>query len=414
MYDQETNSPILTDALTGAIHIQELRDAAEQVKQWKNQIGITPYGNIGSGTYSQCRPDHKGCLITENGVLSVSDPLMLADWLEYSKQKLLTLLQDNISTTLHNILQHDEPNSVGDDSNEEAFIQVQLDVIQCLNAPIQASETISQTLKNNVQRLCCDELHIFMQKYMNAQGADEANLLYHFKKLHTCRQLRSYALSIIDPNNNTDSSTLRMLENMETQSLSRVQQSFGKLAKDNLKNYFNDEGGHLQNIMTIILSMLAPLPKVEQGDETKQLIAKAAFDSVTTAYLKYLMQRKYQKLEKSWYDVGKRIMQDAEYFNLNFVNENGSDYEQKMLLLKMGEIVQCRTLDTLKLLCSELYMKFPKESEEYIPTLLHWRGKWSRKQIKKVIDVSRDIEDHVRNGDHVRPHPRMHWWCCLS
>lgn len=75
---------------------------------------------------------HKGCLNTENGVLSLSDPFLLADWLEYSKQKLLTLLQDKISTTLHNILQHDEPNSVGDDSNEEACIQVQLDVIQVL------------------------------------------------------------------------------------------------------------------------------------------------------------------------------------------------------------------------------------------------------------------------------------------
>ncbi|KAG7334122.1 hypothetical protein KOW79_002529 [Hemibagrus wyckioides] len=489
MYDQETTPPILTDALSGARHIQELKDAAEQVKQWKNPNGITPYGNIGSGTYSQCRlkdyvmaveifvkdnfpslptnsqtpteqhlndvmslicntvtvlvpvledsvlvnylldsynqhlfgmfsllmdrsssvkdsffllqwvkkayfrPDHKGCLDTENGVLSLSDPFLLADWLEYSKQKLLILLQDKISTTLHNILQHDEPNSVGEDSNEEACIQVQLDVIQCLNAPIQASETISHTLKNDVQRLCCNELHTFMEKYMNAQGADEANLLYHFKRLHTCRQLRSYALSIIDPNNDTDSSTLLMLENTETQVLSSVHQCFGKLAKDNLENYFNNEGGRLKNIMTRILKMLSSLPKVEQGEETKQLIVKAALASVTRAYLQCLMRRKYQKLEKSWDDVEKRIMQDAEYLNVNFANENGSDYEQKILLLKMGEIVQCRDLDALKLLCSELYMKFPKESEEYIPTLLRWRGELSRKQIKEVIDNLTLTED---------------------
>lgn len=80
------------------------------------------------------RQAHKACLITQNCVLSVSDPLLLADWLEYSKQKLLTLLQENISTTLHSILQHDEPNGVCcDDSSEEAFIQVQLDVIQVLS-----------------------------------------------------------------------------------------------------------------------------------------------------------------------------------------------------------------------------------------------------------------------------------------
>lgn len=33
------------------------------------------------------------------------------------------------------------------------------------------------------------------------------------------------------------------------------------------------------------------------------------------------MQRKYQKLEKSWDDVEKRIMQDAEYLKVNFANE---------------------------------------------------------------------------------------------
>lgn len=76
--------------------------------------------------------DYKGYLITQNGALCISDPLLLAHWLKYSQQKLLKLLQDNISITLHNILQHDECNGVCDDSNEEAFIQIQLDVIQVL------------------------------------------------------------------------------------------------------------------------------------------------------------------------------------------------------------------------------------------------------------------------------------------
>ncbi|XP_047668932.1 uncharacterized protein si:dkey-196h17.9 isoform X2 [Tachysurus fulvidraco] len=502
LHGREKNIPILTDALKGAKHIQELIDAAEKVKKWKNQNGTTPHGNTSSGTCSQCtvkdflmtveifvennfptmptnsqtpteeylndamglicgmvtslvpvlddsilvnylldsynkrlfgmlfllldksssvndsffllqwvkktyfRQDHKGCMITGNSVLNVSDPLLLADWLQYSKQKLLTLFQGNISTTLHNILQHDQPNSVGEDSNEEAFLQVQIDVIQ-------ASETISHTIKNAVQRICCDELHTFIQKYMNAQGADESNLLCHFKRLYTCRQLRSYALSIVDPNNNTDTSTIKMLENMETQSLSSVQQCFGKLAKDNLKKYFNNEDGHLQNIIDIIPNMLATLPKVQEGVETKQLIVKAAYHSVTKAYLQCLMQRKYKKLEKRWNDVEMRIKMDAEYLNYNFVKQNESDHEQKILLLKMVEIVQCRTLDTLKLLCSELYMEFPKESEEYIPALLHWRGTFSRSKIKKVIDVSRDTEGCFRNGDHVRFHSCIYWWCCF-
>ncbi|XP_053477142.1 exocyst complex component 3 isoform X2 [Ictalurus furcatus] len=360
------------------------------------------------------RQGHKACLITQNCVLSVSDPLLLADWLEYSKQKLLTLLQENISTTLHSILQHDEPNGVCcDDSSEEAFIQVQLDVIQLLNAHIQASKTVSHTLKTAVQRLCCDELHSFIQRYVSAQRANKANLLRHFRTIYTCRQLRSYALSIIDSNNNTDSSTLLMLENMETQSLFSAQQLFANIAKDNLKKYFTKEDGHLNNMMIISQKMLATLPHMEQGEETKELIVKAAYHSVTRAYLQCLMQRKYKKLEKRWKDVGKKIMCDAELFHSKFAKQNGSDDEQKIVLLKMGEILQCRHVDTLKLICSELYIAFPEESEEYIPALLYWRGALSRRQIKKIIHVSRDVEDHVRNGDHLRPHPHVYCCCCL-
>lgn len=147
------------------------------------------------------RQDLKEYLIIQKDVLGVSDPLLLAEWLGFSKQKLLTLLHANISTTLHNILHHEELNGVRDDKNEEAFIQVQLDVIQvrqmgfphfwihiifgnlqnlcninptplvspkCLNAPIQISKTVSYTLKIAVQRLCCDELHSFIQRWVSS------------------------------------------------------------------------------------------------------------------------------------------------------------------------------------------------------------------------------------------------------
>ncbi|XP_046732390.1 exocyst complex component 3 isoform X2 [Silurus meridionalis] len=353
--------------------------------------------------------EYKGCFHTHNCVLSVSDPFLLVDWMEYSKQKLLKLLQDNISTTLYNILQHDVLNVINVDSNEEDFIQVQLDVIQCLNAPIQASKTVSQSLSNAVQRLCCDELHSFIQKYMNVQRADEANLLCNFRTIYTCRQLRSYALSIIDLNNKTDSSTLLMLEKIESQSLSSTQQCFAFIAKDKLKKYFNKEDAHLCKMMAIIQCMLATLPQIEQGQETKQLMVNAAYHSVTRAYLQCLMEKNVKKLEKRWNDVEKRIMADAKNFYARFTQENGMDDDQKMVLLKIAELLQCRNVDALKLLCSSLYIIFPKESEEYIPDLLHWRGDLSSRQIKKIINVSREVEDHVRNGDHTK----AHMWCCL-
>ncbi|TSK22818.1 hypothetical protein Baya_2176 [Bagarius yarrelli] len=429
--ERKTNLPVLNETLTEAKFIQELIDAAEQVKQGENQNGIRPNGYRDTTGYFQSRmevylmtvkrfvdanfpalppnsqplteeylndaipgicnkviglvqylrdpvleeylldsfnrqlfgtlhllvdrnstvkysffllqwmkktyfrQDHKASLITQTDVHSVTDPFLLADWLEYLKQKHLKLLQNRISTTLDNILQHKDSTGGFNDRNEETFIQVQLDVIQCLNASIKASETISHTLKNAVQRLCCDEFHCFIKRF--------------------------YAMSIIDKNNDTDSSTLLMLENMETQSLSSTQQCFGNLARDNLKKYFNKENAQLQNMIVTILKMLAALPQVEQGEESKQLIVKTAYYSVTSAYLQCLTRRKYKKLEKRWGDVEKRILLDAEQLNFNSANQNGSDDVQKMLLLKVGEMLQCHSVDTLKLLCSELYILFPKE-----------------------------------------------------
>ncbi|KAM9477291.1 exocyst complex component 3 [Clarias gariepinus] len=354
--------------------------------------------------------DHEGCLIKQRGVLSVSDPFLLSDWLEYSKQKLLTLVQEDISTTLHNILQHDDPKSICEDNNEETFIQVQLDVIQCLNAHIQASKTVSHTMQKAVQRLCCDELHNFIQRYVNAQRVDEASLSHDFRIIYTCRHLRSYALSVIDLNNNTDSSTLLLLKNLETQSLSSAQQQFANIAKENIKKYFSEDDRHLNDMIIIIQNIIATFPQIEQGNETKELIVKAAYHSITRSYLECLLQMKYKKLEKRWDDVEKKIMWDAEQFHSLFANQSGSDDKQKTLLLKMGEILQCHNADTLKLLCADLYITFPKESEAYTSALLRWRGKLPRRQIKEIISVSREAKDYIRNIDHVRPHSL---WCCL-
>lgn len=41
--------------------------------------------------------------------------------------------------------------------------------------------------------------------------------------------------------------------------------------------------------------------------------------------------------------------------------QNGIDDQQKLILLKMAEILQCRNIDAVKLLCSQLYIQIPEE-----------------------------------------------------
>ncbi|XP_036429446.1 uncharacterized protein LOC118810035 [Colossoma macropomum] len=355
----------------------------------------------------------------QDHVLRVSDPLLLTGWFEKSKQKFLTLLQEHISTVLQNILLYNETHC--DCRNEEDLIKVHLDVIQCLDAALQGSKIISETLMTAVQRLCYNELHTFVERYVNdekkhleVQKSNETYSLHLFRVIDTCKHLRSYCFNIVDSNNNTDSSTLKMLENMEAHVSSIVRQWFAGLAEDHLKKYFKEKDVHIYKLMDVIKNMIAPLPLREQGERTKQHIVNAVYQSVTRAYLQCLMQRKCKQLERRWGDVDKRMMRDAELFHSTFTQLSISDDEQKTFLQKMSEILKCSdsldSLDFLKLSCAALYRDFPKESEEHLPALLKWKRGLSRRQMKKILDMSQEA---CQNGEYITPRRLKYWSCCL-
>ncbi|KAL7890081.1 hypothetical protein AOLI_G00023390 [Acnodon oligacanthus] len=351
----------------------------------------------------------------QDHVLRISDPLLLTDWFEKSKQKFLTLLQKHISTVLQNILLYSEAHL--DCRNEEDLIKVYLDVIQCLDAALKGSKIISESLMTAVQRLCYNELHTFVERYVNdekkhleALKSSETYSFHVFRIIDTCKHLRSYCFNIVDSNNNTDSPTLMMLENMEDHVSSIVQQRFAGLAEDHLKKYFKEKDVHIYNLMDMIKNMLAPLPLREQGERTKQHIVNAAYQSVTRAYLQCLMQRKCKQLERRWGDVDKRMMRDAELFHSTFTQLSISDDEQKQFLLKMSEILGCNDVNSLKVSSAELYRDFPKESEEHLPALLKWRRGLSKRQIKEILDMSQEA---CQNGEHITPHHLKYWSCCL-
>ncbi|XP_076830652.1 exocyst complex component 3 isoform X2 [Brachyhypopomus gauderio] len=361
------------------------------------------------------RQNLKGCHNIQDDVLRVSDPLLLTDWVEKSKQKILTLVQEDISAILQNILSEDQ--TVCDYRDEEAFIKLQLDVIQCLNATIQGTQAISHTLKKAIQRVCCDELHSFVERYVNAekkrlklQKPNETNSVLFVRTMYNCRLLRSYALTIVDVNNNTDSTTLQMLEKMTTHVLSSILQWLKASAEDHLKKYFKKADEHRWTLLNKIQNALAPLTEKEQGNEIKQ--------SVTRAYLRCLMQRRYGELERRWGDVEKRVTQDAAQFhhtfnqlagnaNINLYSvQNGSDDEPKMFLVEVTEILRSSDLNALKLICSNLYKSFPTESEEYLSVLMNWKGRLSSRQIKEVLNVA-----VCQNGGRTRSYMPC-WSCC--
>ncbi|XP_042624517.1 uncharacterized protein LOC109104280 [Cyprinus carpio] len=113
----------------------------------------------------------KDVFFSPDSKLSVYDPSLLTGRFERAKQKLLQVLQDDISKTLQNILHYDEKHGHNEDSmDEETFIRVHLDVTQCLNYAIFDAKKVGLTLMHAVQILCSGELHGFVQKYVDAKN----------------------------------------------------------------------------------------------------------------------------------------------------------------------------------------------------------------------------------------------------
>ncbi|XP_050982032.1 uncharacterized protein LOC127175162 [Labeo rohita] len=283
----------------------------------------------------------------------VDDPLLLTGWIERATGKLLPKLQNDISTNLQNILCYDEKHEHNEDSvDEETFIRVHLDVTQCLNAVIQSSKEFSHTLMCTAQTLCLKELHHFVQKYVHAakerlekQQHLKKNSGHLFRLISTCRQLRCY---------------------------------------------FKEEGKQIQMLTKAVQEQCASLPQTDVGKEIQEIFVNVAYDCVSHEYLDCLMKSKFRRLEKRWGNVGERMKVDAFSLHNTFTELSGSDDQRNHLLQRMSEVLLCSDVDALKITCCHLFRDFPQDSKQYVHGLLRWNGVLSERQVREVLDVSRD------------------------
>ncbi|RXN24794.1 exocyst complex component 3-like protein [Labeo rohita] len=299
----------------------------------------------------------------------VDDPLLLTGWIERAKRKLLPKLQNKISTILQNILCYDEKQGHNEDSmDEETFIRVYLDVTQCLNAVIQSSKKFSHTLMCTTQMLCLKELHHFVQGFF-------------------APRLNSPAT------NNSDglSNIILMLEELEDHALSIVQKMMKHLAQTFLRRYFKGEDEQIQMLTEAIQKQFASLPQTDVGKEIQEIFVNVTYDCVSHMYLDCLVKSKFRQLEKRWGNVGERMREDALSLHNTLIEMSGSDDQKNHLLQRMSEVLLCSDVDALKITCCHLFRDFPQDSEQYVPDLLCWKRVLSKRQVREVLDVSRDL-----------------------
>ncbi|KAK2896478.1 hypothetical protein Q8A67_010966 [Cirrhinus molitorella] len=332
----------------------------------------------------------------------VYDPLLLTGWFERATGKLLPKLKNDISTTLQNILCYDEQHGHNEDSmDEETFIRVHLDVTQCLNAVIQRSKEFSHMLMCTAQTLCLKQLHHFVQEYVYAEKKHlekqqhlKKNSMHLFRLISTCRQLRFFAPRLNNPaiNNSDDfSNIILMLEELEDYVLSIVQKMMKHLAQDFLRRYFKEEGVQIQMLTKAIQQQCASLPQNNVGKEIREIFVNVSNDCVSRVYLDCLMKSEFRRLEKRWGNVGERMRENAVSLHSTFTELNGSDDKRNRLLQRMSEILFCDDVEALKITCCHLFKDFPQDSEQYVPGLLRWKKVLSERQVKEVLNVSRDL-----------------------
>ncbi|KAK9964707.1 hypothetical protein ABG768_005856 [Culter alburnus] len=356
-------------------------------------------------------------------VFRVYDPLLLTGWFEKAKRKLLPKLKNEISKTLQNILCYEEQHGHNEDSmNEETFIRVYLDVIQCLNAVIENSKAFSNTLMCKAQPLCLKELHRFVQKYVDAEKKHlkkwqplNTNFVYLFRIISTCRQLRFYAPQLNNPDTNKSDDLLNiknMLKEMEDHVLSVVQKMMKHLAQDNLRRYFKKGSEQIHVLTEAIQKQCASLPQNDMGKEIQEIFGNVAYDCVSRVYLDCLMKTKIKRLKKRWENVGEKMKEDALNFHNTFKELNGSDDQRNKFLLRMSEVLLCSDVDALKLTCCKLFQDLPEDSEQYVPGLLRWKGVLSERQIREVQETIQVVYPDP-NPRCVTRRPLKGLCCCL-
>ncbi|KAK6307337.1 hypothetical protein J4Q44_G00224850 [Coregonus suidteri] len=330
--------------------------------------------------------------------LHAVDLLLLTEWIPQAEKKLLATVQEDISTSLRRILQNEESGREVCVSGDEAFIQLHLDVIQCINAVLQKAKMMSQTLTLKVQIVCWQELQDFVERYVNVEKKHlqkqarmgTSGTMHFFKTFNTCNELKLYISRIARDDTSFDCvKPISTLKGLEALSWKLLLERPIKLAQISLKKYFKREDEQMENLMKEIEKHFHYLPK---DQDTQKTVINEAYQRITLLYLQHLVQSNHGKLVKRWDYVGKRVMHDAELLHSIFSCLNPDVKQWNIILIKVREVLECSDIESLKIIVSEILRDCSSTSAaEHLPALLRWKGGLSWRQTREVLEASQEV-----------------------
>lgn len=325
--------------------------------------------------------------------LKALDLILLTDWVPRAQRTLMDNVQRHLSDTLDKIIRREETDREGGVSgNEENFNRLHLDTIQCVHAVLKGAEGISPTLKDKVLPVCIKELQRFVQRYkVNEKNnlQKEAKMahpeaLHFIKTLNECRELKLYLRSHLTDrvrSNNLENT----IENMEDFALKMLLETPN--AELYLQRYFKSEDTQLVCLLNKIDDVFCRLPN---GLEVHKIVVNKLYQCISDLYLKHLLLRKRTRLEKRWPNgVGNQVTRDAELLHEKFSDLNPAVNQWNIVLMKVREILESSSPDSLKLTLVKTKTECVDAScsvqTEQLVDLLRWKGGLSNAETTEVI-----------------------------
>ncbi|GAA6224834.1 exocyst complex component 3-like protein 4 isoform X1 [Lates japonicus] len=330
------------------------------------------------------------------------DHLLVSEWEEKAKVKLLENVEREVRQSLAKILQIEIGQECCD--HEEDYVRLYVDTIQCIDAMHNEAKKISSDLSDEVQHVCFKRLLIFVRRYSAEQTEalgkkaemDEPETIHFLKTLKTCKELKWY-VQTTGKKNHLVTEIVETLKNMEASTWRLLMGIVADIAESHLKTYFQSDNGQFQ----LCPAIKKYFSKPSFGLDEQQRVMDEAYKLIVGLYFKHLIQSNQKKLKKCWSpDIGETVTEDAKLLH-NTVSDLAPGVQNHNCILQyVTKIVECNSIDAHKIEATKMLKECDTKSEDI--------KRLSRQEVQEVMDaLPPDLQPTPHPDLQIRPDPDL-------
>ncbi|XP_059208618.1 scavenger receptor cysteine-rich type 1 protein M160-like [Centropristis striata] len=305
------------------------------------------------------------------------------------KDTLIENVKKQVNENLEQILQHER--------YDKDYDELHVDTIQCIHAKAKAAQEISPQLCDEVQEVCLQELMIFLNKYDEILGQkaqmDKPEMKYFFKTLRNCEKLKLYVQT--KGESILLNEVMGILEKMEAFTLKLLMKIVADFSESHLRKYFKSDNREYLLLCDAVNTHFIELSDYKDTDIPKRVMGEA-YRSITHIYLKHLIQSSQSKLKRCWNpNVAETVAEDAKLLHNISSHLAPSVGQWNLMLLKVTELLECNSIDSMKLIAAGMLRECQSEDLELLPEILQWKG-LSKQGVREVLYTWKTADVTIR------------------